>query len=111
MLGTSGCYWDKSSELYPQAQCDTSSLKWSTAIQPIIQQQCAFSGCHSAASARGGIDLSNYDGVRTIALDGSLVGSIEHRSNYTPMPFQNTKLPECQISQIRGWVAAGALNN
>ncbi len=111
MLCVSGCYWDKSSELYPVAQCDTSSLKWSTTIQPIMQQQCAYAGCHSAASARGGINLSTYAGVRDIAQDGSLVGSIEHSGAYTPMPYQTTKLPDCQIAQIRGWVAAGALNN
>lgn len=110
-LGAGGCYWDKASELYPQAQCDTTSLKWSTTIQPIIQGQCALSGCHSAASASGGIDLSTYAGVKSIAQDGSLVGSIEHQGNYTPMPYQTVQLPDCQISQIRGWVASGAPNN
>jgi hypothetical protein len=107
----SGCYYDKEAVLYPQGVCDTSVVRWSTTIRPIIDAQCSYVGCHEGSNAPSGVVLTSYDGVHAIALDGSLLGTIEHQPNYTPMPRSSTQLPECQISQIRIWVAEGAPNN
>ena len=111
LLSISSCYYDRESDLYPQAKCDVDSVKWSTTIRPIINLSCAYVGCHGGGTASGGIDLTAYAGVFGIAQNGSLVGSIEHQSNYTAMPNNNSKLPDCQITQIRAWVAAGSQQN
>ena len=111
LLCAGSCYYDKESDLYPASTCDTASVKYSTTIQPIVQAQCSISGCHAGANAAGGIALTSYEGVRAIALDGSFSGTIEYQSGYPHMPQNRDKLPDCQISQIRIWTAAGAPNN
>ncbi len=107
----SACYWDKESVLYPHGICDTAAVTWRGTIQPIIQQQCAYVGCHAGSGASGGINLAGYTGVKAVADDGSLVGSVAHEGNYSEMPRNGAKLPDCQIGQIRIWVAAGAPEN
>ena len=109
--GMSGCYYDKASELYPEGACDTTSVTWSKTIQPIMQQQCAYVGCHVGSNPSGGINLGSYAGVREQAANGALLGSVEHQSSYQPMPRGSTKLPDCQIAMLRIWVTAGAPQN
>jgi hypothetical protein len=104
----SSCYYDRESELYPTSFCDTTAVRWSSTIQPIIQVNCAYVGCHTGSTPGGGINLSTYAGVKGSAQSGALLGSIEHAGNYTPMPNNREKLPDCTISKIRVWVNAGA---
>ncbi|HAN38476.1 MAG TPA: hypothetical protein DCQ29_06195 [Chitinophagaceae bacterium] len=91
--------------------CDTTSFTFSGAVNTILTNNCI--GCHNAATAptSGGVNLSTYAGVRVVALNGKLLGSIEHRSGFSPMPKGGNKLSDCNIIQIRKWINAGALNN
>jgi hypothetical protein len=88
--------------------CDSLDFKFSTAIQGIINSQCK--GCHNASYAGGGINLSSYSGVKTIADNGKLLGSVTWANGYSPMPATH-KLSECQITQIQKWIEAGSPNN
>lgn len=89
--------------------CDTSVFSFTAAIQPIMQTNCV--GCHSGSLLSGGVDLSTYNGVKTVAVDGRLYGAITHASGYVPMPQNAAMLSDCNISQIARWIAAGAPNN
>ncbi|WP_188133778.1 c-type cytochrome domain-containing protein [Chitinophaga sp. CF418] len=89
--------------------CDTSIFTYSRAVAPIISVNCK--GCHNPTSLGGGVDLSNYNGVKVVALNGRLAGSINHVSGYVAMPQGGNKLPACQIKQIEKWVQSGATNN
>jgi hypothetical protein len=89
--------------------CDSNSFTFSSAIRPIISNKCQ--GCHSGSAPQGGIDLSTYTGVKARVTDGRLWGTINHLPGYWPMPKNGTKLSDCEISQFRKWIAAGALNN
>lgn len=89
--------------------CDTTAITFSTAIKPILQTYCY--GCHAGSAPQGNINLSNYTGVKTTAQNGTLVGSIEHTGNYSPMPQNANKLSTCTIEKFKIWVAAGAPNN
>lgn len=55
-------------------KCDTTDYKFSTAIQPIIDTKCK--GCHNAANAGGGVDLSSYAAIKASATSGKRDGSI-----------------------------------
>lgn len=90
------------------SSCDPTDIKFSTAVKVIIQTKCQ--GCHNPSSLGGGIDLSTYTAIKASALSGKLVGSISWASGFSKMP-QNAKLPDCEITQIQKWVAAGSLNN
>jgi uncharacterized membrane protein len=91
------------------SNCDTTLFKYSANIQPILAANCV--GCHSGAGASGGVNLSTYANVKAIATAGQLIGAITHAQGFSPMPKNGAKLPECQITQLKKWVAAGALNN
>lgn len=89
--------------------CDTSNFKYSTAIQPLIQNKCV--GCHNSASLGGGIDLSSYAAVKVVALNGKLFGSVNWSAGFSAMPKGSAKSPDCEIQQIKKWVDAGSPNN
>lgn len=89
--------------------CDTSIYSYSGAISAILGTNCV--GCHTGISGGGGIDLSTYTGVRTVALNGHLVGTVTHAAGYSPMPLGGAMLSDCNITQIEKWVASGAANN
>jgi hypothetical protein len=88
--------------------CDTTVFTYSGAIKNIISNNCV--GCHNPDVRGGNIDLSTYTGVRTVALNGKLYGSVANQTGYSPMP-KNSKLPDCEIRQIQKWINAGSLNN
>jgi len=89
--------------------CDTTNVKYSSHIKPLIQNSCQ--GCHSGASPSGGIDLATYSGVKAIADNGKFVGSISHITGYSPMPKNGNKLTDCQISMVNIWINLGAMDN
>ena len=90
-------------------ECDTDMVSFAMDIQPVLQNNCV--GCHRGASANGGVDLSNYAGVRTAANSGRLYGAVARLEGFVPMPQGGDPLPACNVAQIGAWVDAGAPNN
>ena len=88
--------------------CDTANFTYSGAISPMMQLYCV--GCHNAASAQGG-SLTDYNSVKDAAVSGRLIGDIAHQTGYNAMPQTGLQLSDCQVTQVKKWVAAGALNN
>lgn len=91
------------------SSCDTSKYTFTADIKPIIDAYCK--GCHSGSSPSGGILLSTYNEIQSLAVSGRLYGSISHQSAYTAMPLNQPKLPQCQIDQIKNWIDSGSPNN
>lgn len=89
--------------------CDTSVYTYSGAVKPIMQNNCV--ACHSASLKNGGVDLSTYAGVKAVAANGKLIGTITHASGYSPMPQGAAMLSDCNITQIQKWIDAGTPNN
>ena len=89
--------------------CDTTNVKYSTHIKPLIENTCQ--GCHSGASPGGGIDLATYSGIKTIADNGKLFGSVSQLSGFSAMPKNGNKLTDCQINMINIWISQGAPEN
>jgi len=89
--------------------CDTALYTYSGSIKIIINNKCV--GCHNPSSLGGNIDLSTYNGVKTVSLNGKLYGSVANQSGYSPMPKNSAKLSDCEIRQIQKWINAGSLNN
>jgi mono/diheme cytochrome c family protein len=109
------CYYDNEESVYgkPDSSCDTINVTYSGKIQPLVQTWCL--GCHSdvqvSQGAGGGNRLEGYNNLRVFALNGRLLGAVEHRPGFSPMPKYGNKLSNCDISIIRIWVKAGAVNN
>jgi uncharacterized membrane protein len=89
--------------------CDTTDFKYSTAIKNLLQNKCV--GCHSTASPGGGIDLSTYASVKTVAANGRLYGSVTWAPGFSAMPKGAAKMPDCEIKQLKKWIDSGIPNN
>jgi hypothetical protein len=88
--------------------CIPTAASYQANILPLLKTNCV--GCHSAGNATG-VDLSSFAGVRTVALNGKLLGSVNWQMGYSAMPKNGTKLPACNIQQIQNWITNGANNN
>lgn len=91
------------------ADCDTSDYTYSTAIQPLVNTYCK--GCHNSVLASGGLNLESYSAVKSIAVNGSFLGSISHEPGYSAMPKGGAMLSSCQITRVRKWIESGAPEN
>ncbi len=89
--------------------CDTSDVSYTKDIQPVLQNYCV--SCHSVSAPSGGVVLNTYQGVKTVADNGRLVGSVFHLPGFYAMPPSGIKLPDCELKKIRSWVNKGAPNN
>lgn len=90
-------------------QCDSNVYSYSAAVTKIMAN-CT--GCHSGSNASGQIDLSNHAGVKTVALNGRLIGSLTSQNGYTAMPpYGSPRLTNCQITQLQKWINNGCQND
>ncbi|MBK6379280.1 MAG: hypothetical protein IPF72_05845 [Chitinophagaceae bacterium] len=103
------CYYDKSDLLYPDTACDTSAVKYSTSVLPVLSSNCI--NCHGGATPSAGISLDSYTGVKIQVDNGRLWGAVSHSASYSAMPKNSAKLNSCSLEKIRIWIAAGAPNN
>ena len=107
------CSNDSEEDLFGVQECDETEVSYSARIAPILEGNCAFSGCHSANFPAVGINLSSFTTVSDyLAIDQArFLGSINHESGFSPMPRSADKLSSCDIYYIETWIAEGANNN
>jgi len=89
--------------------CQTVNISYESYIVPLLQTHCM--GCHSAASASGGIVLAGYANVNTYAMNGRLYGSVARLNGFSAMPQGQGQLPDCDIAKLKSWIDDGAQNN
>jgi mono/diheme cytochrome c family protein len=85
--------------------CDTVNITYTSTIWPIIQDNCK--GCHTGASAGGGVQLIDYNTIKSAGQSGKLYGSITHSTGFAPMPKNGAMLPDCNLTQMRKWIEKG----
>ena len=95
----------------PPSACDTSNMKYTANVLPILQANCY--SCHGSGSTggSGGISLDGYAAIKRWADNGTLVGTITHADGFVAMPYGKPKLDTCSINKIISWVKNGAQNN
>lgn len=74
----------------------------------VISPKCT--GCHNNTLARGGVDLSTYNGVRAAAMNGDLYASVT-RPGANFMPQGGARLTAEELTRLNEWITAGAPNN
>ena len=106
-----GCYTDNKEDLYQNFPntCDPGTVSFASTVKPIIDQNCAYAGCHAGTSPAAGLALESYAQIKVIADNGKLVNRLIG-VNGNVMPPAG-KLPPCEIQTITDWVLQGALNN
>ena len=98
--------------LFCEGLCDSFNIKFSSTIKPIIQNYCL--GCHSVSTvANKGILLNTYAEIAnsTNPATGKLIKTIIWAAGVVPMPYNGSKLGNCEIYQINKWNADGRPNN
>lgn len=98
--------------------CDPDVVYFNQDVLPILQSNCAFSGCHDEASAQDGVILIDYDNVIQTAdvepfnLNDSEIyevlvdDDLDDRMPPAPTPA----LSQDQINIIATWILQGGLN-
>jgi len=74
-------------------------ISYNRDIKPLIELECG--SCH-ISTISGGVSLSNYDEVKSVALDGRLLGTLTE-NGFTLMP-PSGPLPNNQIDLVRNWI-------
>jgi hypothetical protein len=109
LVTTSSCYYDKEEILYPDGVCDTANVTYSRSVTPVLSANCT--SCHGGNTPSAGISLDNYNGIKAVADNGKLWGAVSHTAGFSPMPKNSAKMNSCNITKIKKWIDAGALNN
>ncbi len=111
IFSLSGCVWDSEEEVFPDNNtCDTSMVSFTFDIVPVLSSHCL--GCHSNSNASvfgGGIRLEDYEDVA--GYSERIIGAINHRDGFLPMPRGSNKLDPCPINQFEAWVNSGKPEN
>ena len=113
----SQCYYDNYAELQPASSlintCDTSDVvSYNRQVAPLLGNSCGSgNSCHNSSSSSG-VDLSSYAQVKTHVDNGRLLGAMEWKQGYSPMP-KGAAAPTdaCQLGLIKKWIREGANNN
>lgn len=76
-------------------------------VKPIMDNNCAISGCHNSSSKADGKDYSTYNSVKSGSSSNSFLGSMQHLSGYKSMPKGGSKLSDAQLKTISCWIENG----
>ena len=100
------CTHNDKNEITPPADiCSTTPASFAADVLPIIQTNCAKSGCHANGSGAGGVVLETYEQISAKA------ARINQRALVEKTMPPSGPLSATQISIIKCWIENGALNN
>ena len=80
---------------------------YTNGIKAIIDGNCATAGCHNAATASEGIDMSDYAKTKNVFKNKDALCTIHHGSGCKAMPDGLPKLSDATINMIDCWVKNG----
>jgi cytochrome c5 len=107
-LQLASCTYENEAELYGPVNCDTSAVKYSTVVQPLLKQNC--NGCHSVTSSVTNKPMDTYAALKPYIENGSFGYSIRGTNGYDIMP-QSGPMSNCNLEKIEAWINAGFPNN
>jgi len=87
--------------------CDTDNMTYTDDIKSILDESCAYAGCHDDTTVAASIDLSTYDNAVVVVEFGRILGTINHQETFSPMPKGQDKLSDCNIDKITSWINNG----
>jgi hypothetical protein len=107
------CSWDKTPLVSHGNDGVKDSVCFLNEIQPLINSNCAMSGCHDAATHEEGYDLTSYFGIMELVKPGKpdkskLIEVITDSGGGVMPPSPNTPLNFEQIDLIRQWIIQGS---
>lgn len=102
LLVLTGCEYENEEALFGEPEECTTPVLFESEIRPLIQANCAFSGCHAAGGTSP--ELTTFELVQARATD------IRHmtQSRQMPPPSSGRSLSQEEIDKIACWVEQGA---
>ncbi|MBX7107737.1 MAG: hypothetical protein K1X61_03715 [Chitinophagales bacterium] len=105
-----GCTFDKS---FPDLSTNGNAVCFETDVLPLIQSNCAKSGCHDADTKAEGYDFSNYDGIMKAVKpykpnNSKLYKVLTGNGEDKMPPAPNEPLNNDQVNTIKTWIEEGA---
>ena len=85
--------------------CSGVTPSYTADIKPIIDSNCMT--CHNGTQSESGIDLSTFNGVKSMADAGRLLGALHHQNGYNPMPKDAPQLSSAMLQLFDCWVQNG----
>ncbi|HOZ87277.1 MAG TPA: hypothetical protein PL029_05935 [Bacteroidia bacterium] len=110
------CTKDKTPRPVESIPCDPNKVYFEKSIKPIINSNCAMSGCHDATTRQDGVNLSTYEGILEQVRpgrpqDSDLIETINDSDPNDRMPpLPRTALSQEQKDLLWKWVQQGADN-
>jgi hypothetical protein len=98
--------------------CSSDTVYFTNSVQPLLQSNCAYAGCHDAVSRKDGVDLSSY--AKIIATGKIRPGDPNNSELYKVLfktgddrmpPPPNAALSTEQKNILYKWILQGAKNN
>ncbi len=117
VLGSGGCASENLQDLSGSdiVPCGDTTLvaTYSGVIRPLIERNKCLD-CHSTGgpgTTSTGFNYETAAGLRSAHTAGRLLGAVEHRTGFSPMPKGQNRIPECDIVRLKQWVRRGAPND
>jgi uncharacterized membrane protein len=83
--------------------CDTTAVKYSTAISSMMTNHCT--NCHGGSSPLAGIKLESYNDL--VMYGQASLNAMKDGS----MPQNAPKMDACNINKLAAWINQGSKNN
>lgn len=100
-----------------ETDCDPSTVYFANTIAPLLQSNCAQSGCHDQATMEDGVGMFSYDVIMQQVSPGNPGGSdlweaiTENDPDDIMPPIGEGSLTAEEINLITTWIQQGAQNN
>ena len=82
---------------------DAATNTYDLKIKTIMDDNCAFSCCHNAGTARAGVVLDSYAATKSAVENKDVLCAIRHANGCEPMPSPSDKLADSLITFIACW--------
>lgn len=90
------------------SDCNSKDISFNSFVKPALAS-CV--SCHRTGNTGGGINLDSYQGIKSAAQSGSILGSISWLPGFIQMPQGGSKLSDCTIQKVKTWIESGSPNN
>ncbi|RMF21163.1 MAG: hypothetical protein D6765_15900 [Bacteroidetes bacterium] len=117
LLSSGACTADELPPPPPPAECDTLQVTYVNFVKPIIDESCAYAGCHDGLGGIGPGDYTTYDGMLPVLNGGQFKDRVFDRRDdpVVGMPPDKSVYPESQkdnltsgeLDLLRCWMEAG----
>ena len=101
-----GCTADKAVAPAKTATIDESRATYALTVQEIMNNNCAFPGCHAANSAQAGVILDTYEATKRSVETKKVICAMEWKGGCINMPAA-APVPDSLLQYMIAWKAKG----